>query len=544
MAEPPVAKPLWEYGVPDATTGGVNDCPVNHIDSFLEKCDTFKINNVSDDAIRLRLFPFSLRDRAKEWLKDEGISTFDSWDKLVKAFLAKFLGQEKTARLRTELSTLRQLDDESLYWRRIYIDAASGGNFVEKVPIEAKAFLEKMAANDNFHSGGRKSAKKGGKHEVDAMTLLTSTVQALSLKVDQLRAGPSVVASCETCRVQGHITSEFQYAEMLMEQANALCNNNQQRRPYNPYSSTYNEAPSNHIRVEDLPRKVVQKKAVAVEEEMVKDEKMIEKEKIEEKKKPAVIEPYKPPVPFPQRLAQAKLEKKYGKFLDILKKLQINIPFLDTISEMPSYAKFLKDMLSNKRKIEENAMNKLPKKLGDPGSYSIPTKLGDIKIKKALYDLGASVSLMPLSICKKLQMGELKPTRISLQLADRSVKFPLGILEDVPLRAGKFFILCDFVVMEMKEDKGIEVERAKIEVIEHLPPPILPEAPIIPSTFEGASSSFTPIERALVKLQNSVDKIKDELNKLKESLSSMFAALENLNTWMKSQGFLNHPPPL
>ncbi|XP_021760169.1 DNA damage-inducible protein 1-like, partial [Chenopodium quinoa] len=176
-----------------------------------------------------------------------------------------------------------------------------------------------------------------------------------------------------------------------------------------------------------------------------------------------------PRVPFPQRLAQAKLEKKYGKFLDILKKLHINIPFLDAISEMPSYAKFLKDMLSNKKKLAENAtvsltaecsailQNTLPKKLGDPGSYSIPVKLGDIEINRALCDLGASVSLMPLSICEKLQMGELKPTRISLQLADRSVKFPLGILEDVPLRVGKFFIPCDFVVMEMEEDAHVPI---------------------------------------------------------------------------------------
>ncbi|XP_021718792.1 uncharacterized protein LOC110686475 [Chenopodium quinoa] len=136
---------------------------------------------------------------------------------------------------------------------------------------------------------------------------------------------------------------------------------------------------------------------------------------------------------------------------------------------MPSYAKFLKDMLSNKKNLEENAtvaltaecsailQNTLPKKLGDPSSYSISVKLGDIEINRALCDLGASVSLMPLSICKKLQMGELKPTRISLQLADRSVKFPLGVLEDVPLRVGKFFIPCDFVVMEMEEDAYVPI---------------------------------------------------------------------------------------
>ncbi|XP_048502678.1 uncharacterized protein LOC104897340 [Beta vulgaris subsp. vulgaris] len=120
------------------------------------------------------------------------------------------------------------------------------------------------------------------------------------------------------------------------------------------------------------------------------------------------IEPYKPPT---QRLAQAKLEKKYGKFLDFLKTLHINIPFSDVISEMPSYDEFLKDMLFNEIKIEEN----------------------------------------------KLNMDELKPTHISLQPGDRTIKFPLVSLEDVPLLVGKFFIPCNFAVMEMEEDAHVPV---------------------------------------------------------------------------------------
>ncbi|XP_021748570.1 uncharacterized protein LOC110714371 [Chenopodium quinoa] len=221
--------------------------------------------------------------------------------------------------------------------------------------------------------------------------------------------------------------------------------------------------------LEDPPTKEPSKEVV---EEAGASEKEVDNSKVEDESKeepPKPLSPYVPKVPFPQRLAQAKLEKKFSKFLNILKKLHINIPFLDAISEMPSYAKFLKDMLSNKKKLEENTtvalnaecsailQNTLPKKLGDPDSYLIPVKLGDIKINRALCDLGASVSLMPLSICKKLQMGELKPTRISLQLADRSVKFPLGVLEDVPLRVGKFFIPCDFVVMEMDEDVNVPI---------------------------------------------------------------------------------------
>ncbi|XP_021775761.1 DNA damage-inducible protein 1-like [Chenopodium quinoa] len=192
--------------------------------------------------------------------------------------------------------------------------------------------------------------------------------------------------------------------------------------------------------LEDPPTKESSREVI---EEVSASEKEVEDARVEEASKeapPKPHAPYMPKVPFPQRLAQAKLEKKFSKFLDVLKKLHINIPFLDAISEMPSY-------------------NTLPKKLGDPGSYSIPVKLGDIEINRALCDLGASVSLMPLSmsICKKLQMGELKPTRISLQLADRSVKFPFGVLEDVPLQVGKFFIPCDFVVMEMDEDVNVPI---------------------------------------------------------------------------------------
>ncbi|XP_010531786.1 PREDICTED: uncharacterized protein LOC104808005, partial [Tarenaya hassleriana] len=113
---------------------------------------------------------------------------------------------------------------------------------------------------------------------------------------------------------------------------------------------------------------------------------------------------------------------------------------------MPSYAKFLKDILARKRVVEKETValsteisaaimkHELPPKMADPGSFSIPCKLGNIDIDRALCDLGASVSLMPLPIYKKLNVGELKPTRMALQLADRSIKYPAGILEDVPLK--------------------------------------------------------------------------------------------------------------
>ncbi|PKA48168.1 hypothetical protein AXF42_Ash020513 [Apostasia shenzhenica] len=169
-------------------------------------------------------------------------------------------------------------------------------------------------------------------------------------------------------------------------------------------------------------------------------------------------------LPFPQRIKQRQLDHQFQKFLEIFKKLHINIPFADALAQMPSYAKFLKEILANKRKLndfetvcltEESSVvlqNKLPPKLKDPGSFSIPCIIGNLNFNKVLCDLGASINLMPYSIFKKLGLGEAKPTTISLQLADRSIKYPRGVVEDVLVKVDKFIFPADFVVLDMEED--------------------------------------------------------------------------------------------
>ncbi|KAL2922058.1 DNA damage-inducible protein 1 [Bienertia sinuspersici] len=367
-----------------------------------------------------------------------------------------------------------------------------------------------MAANDNYHPNGRNSVKKGGKYDVDALNSLANTVQALSHKFDQFQAGPSLTVTCQMCglvmenfmstmtqtvqemkaqhsqmvqemKAQNQSMQEVKAQQKLLEsQVSQLSHQVGQSSGAPGHFPSNTEQPrKGHINAvtlrsgKELEFPPIKEPSKGVVEEVVEAEKVVENDIVDKDKEEStpnpIIAPYKPPVLFPQRLAQAKLEKRYGKFLNILKKLHINIPFLDAVSEMPSYAKNLKDMLSNKRKIEENAtisltteysailQNKLPKKFGDPGSYSIPVQLANIETKTALCNLGASVSLTPLSICMKLLINELKPTRISLYLADRTMKFPLGILEDVPLRVRKFFIPCDFVVIEMEEDAQVPI---------------------------------------------------------------------------------------
>ncbi|XP_044474078.1 uncharacterized protein LOC123202290 [Mangifera indica] len=173
---------------------------------------------------------------------------------------------------------------------------------------------------------------------------------------------------------------------------------------------------------------------------------------------------YSTSLPFPQRFQKAKLDQQFGKFLDVFKQIHLNVPFMEAITQMSVYAKFLKDILSNKRKLEEFEtvalseecsailQNKLPPKLKDPGSFSIPCEVGKESFEKALYDLSVSISLMPLSICRRSELGELKPTTVTLQLADRSINYPTGIMENMPIKVEKFYIPVDFVVLKMEED--------------------------------------------------------------------------------------------
>ncbi|XP_038716647.1 uncharacterized protein LOC120010029 [Tripterygium wilfordii] len=165
-------------------------------------------------------------------------------------------------------------------------------------------------------------------------------------------------------------------------------------------------------------------------------------------------------------------QKKDRHMLDIMKlfkKVHINIPLLDVIKQVPSYAKFLKDICTNKRKFAEHErvmlneecsvvlLNKLPPKLKDLGSFKIPCVIDNLRFQKALIDLGASVNLMSLSIFQQLSVGEMQPTSISLQLANRSVKFPLGIIEDVLVKVDCFVLPTDFIILDMEERREVPI---------------------------------------------------------------------------------------
>ncbi|RVW31517.1 hypothetical protein CK203_115492 [Vitis vinifera] len=164
--------------------------------------------------------------------------------------------------------------------------------------------------------------------------------------------------------------------------------------------------------------------------------------------------------PFPQALHGKKGIRNAAEILEVLRQVKVNISLLDMIKQVPTYAKFLKDLCTIKRGLTVNKKAFLTEQVSailqckshlkykDPGSPTISVMIGGKVVEKALLDLGASVNLLPYSVYKQLGLGELKPTTITLSLADRSVKIPRGVIEDVLVQVDNFYYPVDFIVLD------------------------------------------------------------------------------------------------
>nr|GEY56365.1 reverse transcriptase domain-containing protein [Tanacetum cinerariifolium] len=426
-----------------------------HIRYFNKITSTMRVPNVPNSTIKLMFFPFSLEGAARIWLEKEPPRSILTWDDLVSRFINQACphhGFSELHQLDTFYNALNVNDQDSL-------NSTVGGNFLDKMPsdclkiIESKSKVRQSRAKAvvaKVNSSSSTLAISSDVAELKDMvraTLLDKKNQSSALAPSHTPAPVKEVESnCVTCGGPGTLPG------------NTITNPKEYLMGITTQSGVAYQGPTI-----PTPSKVVKQGT-----EMTKDQVQTLSSQstapvqppIAQSKTPGfkpIVAPVsapmpnlKPSIPYPSRRdierRREQANEQIKKFFEIFKDMSFEISFMDALILMPKFAFTLKALIGNKEKISEMArtpmnehcsaviLNKLPKKLGDPGKFLIPCEFPGMDECLALADLGASINLMPLSVWKELSLPELTPTCMTLELADRSVSKPIGIAKDVSVK--------------------------------------------------------------------------------------------------------------
>ncbi|XP_073039161.1 uncharacterized protein [Primulina eburnea] len=488
-----------------------------------------KPQGITEEQISLRAFPFSLADKAKDWLYYLLYGSITTWENMKQQFLEKFFPASRAANIRKDICGIRQLQGETLYeyWERFkqlcascpqhqipeqllvqyfyeglslfdrnVIDAASGGALVNKMPQEARALISNMAANAQ-QFGTRQDNPPRQVNEV-SVTPIDQKLDSLTSLLEKLVVGQVQQAkACGTCAMVGHSTDTCPtLQEDPTQQVNAIGGfPGQPQHRYDPYSNRYNPGWKDHPNFsyrnqggqQGYPQQIfhkypspaqasnsgnipsqtvviprenvsaitlrnckeldaqeigVQASIKQKEENEIKVEDKIINQDDAPKGKFSPLFEYKTIPPFP--LALNRKCESIKELNNTLCRGEVNIPSLDVIKPVPHCAKILKELCTTKKRHKLKGCKKekigehisaviqktIPIKCSDPGMFSIPCTIGDIRLEKAMLDLGASINVMPDSVYNYLELGPLTETGIVIQLADRSTVYPRGVIED------------------------------------------------------------------------------------------------------------------
>nr|GEU28723.1 hypothetical protein [Tanacetum cinerariifolium] len=453
------------------------------------------LQDVPNDAIKLMLFPYSLEGAARIWYEKEPPNSILTWDDLINKFFNQFFPPSKTTHLKNEISRFTQRFKETFgeSWDRFkemlrpcphhefseltqidtfynglteqdqdFLNAASGGNLLNKTTREALKIIENKSkvhysrSKSNVsrvNTNSRDNVSKTDDRIDKLADQISNLVEIVNKQVITPATSKAVEKTCVTCG------GAHAYYDCIATDGNqpSVC---MATGSYNQ-PSTLGTLPSNTVpNLKGEMKAVTTRSGLAYEgpliptisplEKVVKQntKEIMDKEHSNCPGSTAQIQLPVVPISIPEPDVSRTQPKP-----------TIPYPFADALLLMPKYASTIKSLLTNKDKLfklakvplNENCsamlLKKLPKKLGDPGKFLIFYDFPGMEVCHALADLGASINLMPLSIWKKLSLPELTPTRMTLELADRSIIRPKGVAEDVFVKVGKFHFPTDFVVV-------------------------------------------------------------------------------------------------
>ncbi|GJT82854.1 reverse transcriptase domain-containing protein [Tanacetum coccineum] len=449
--------------------------PHAHIRYFNKITSTMKFPNVPSTSIKLMLFPFSL-EGAPVWLEKEPPDQWGTrFNDLLRA--CPHHGFSELHQLDTFYNALNSNDQDSL-------NSAAGGNFLDKMPRDCLRIIEsksKVRNSRNKPVVAKVSSSSSTPGISPDVAELKDMVKALLLdKKNQNQAPTPVKAVEESCVTCGGAHS---YRNCPATDGNVYRDNISGLFPKLQQLISSKEIPvQGHslvitIAIRMLDLKGIHTKVYCLSKDPTNFLYFSSLNSTPTNSEP-VVTPVSAPmpnlkssIPYPSKRNDEKRREKANdqieKFYKIFQDMSFEISLADALILMPKFASTLKALIGNKEKLSEMArtplnehcsaviLNKLPKKLGDPGKFLIPCDFPGMDECLALADLGASINLMPLSVWKKLSLPELTPTCMTLELADRSITKPIGIAEDVYLKVGKFKFPADFVVVDFDADPRV-----------------------------------------------------------------------------------------
>ncbi|XP_073067285.1 uncharacterized protein [Primulina eburnea] len=455
--------------------GAPSEDPNAHLENFLLICDTIKCNGVSTDAIRLRLFPFSLQGDAMEWLRDLPAGSITTWDGLVEVFLHRYFPPTKITQLRNEITSFRQRDGEPLNsaWARFkkmlrmcprhgfsigqqvetfyygvdpsvrsMLDAAANGILYRKTPTAALEIISNMAESNVGWQENRRE-KKVGFLEMDALTAITAKLDGLTHQMAQLQTQKSMPVK-PVHQIQENV-------EMVGGSSNDV--------PFIPDIS-YDGIPNHPNFGWRQPETAVEPLQFNPPQHPTQQRPPQQPPKPPQGAGPSMPHGFKP------QDSKSNLEDMLAKYIAgnemrwqnhdaMMQRVETQLGQLATQMATRAPGTLPSDTEKNPKGV--NAVT-----VTSPIKQEVIDVESDVKETRPLNqgsndarEKGASINLMPYSCFEKLKIGEVKPTTISLQLADRSIKYPRGIVEDVLVKVDKFIFPVDFVVLDMEEDREI-----------------------------------------------------------------------------------------
>nr|GEV86562.1 hypothetical protein [Tanacetum cinerariifolium] len=382
--------------------------PHTHINNFKRITSTLKFRDVPNDVIKLMMFPYSLEGNARVWYDKEPPNLILTWEDIVNKFVNQFFPPLKTTHLKNEISRFTQRFEETFgeAWERFkeMLRACPHHGFTELAQIDT--FYNGLNDNDqdslNAAAGGNLLSKTT--REAFQIIENKSKVRYLRNKSNVSRMNTTskenatVEESCVTC---GGAHAYYNCPDFDRNQPSVCFATGTYNQVASQNRASNYMAPPGFAPVQKGSNRT-EMKAITTRSGVAYDG---------------------PSIPTPKKVVEQETEETTDK----------------------KQSNFQGTML----------LKKLPKKLGVPGKFLILCDFPGMDVCHALADLGASINLMPLSIWKNLSLPELTPTRMTLELADRSITRPKGVVEDVFVKVGKFHFLTNFVVVDFEADPRV-----------------------------------------------------------------------------------------